>query len=76
MCNAAVGRHMDKDLWINGKKIKMQLTKEYLNMSQDEVAEALNINRKAVLDAERSGIEKIRKALEQRGIDIKMLLGD
>jgi DNA-binding XRE family transcriptional regulator len=67
---------MDKDLWINGKKIKMQLTKEYLNMSQDEVAEALNINRKAVLDAERSGIEKIRKALEQRGIDIKMLLGD
>lgn len=56
--------------------IKMQLSKEYLNMSQDEVAEVLNINRKAVLDAERSGIEKIRKALEERGIDIKMLLGD
>ena len=62
--------------WVNGRKIKVQLSKEYLNMSQDEVAEALNINRKAVLDAERSGIEKIRKALEQRGIDIKMLLGD
>jgi biotin operon repressor len=54
----------------------MQLTKKYLYMSQDEVAAALNINRKAVLDAERSGIEKIRKALEQRGIDVKMLLGD
>jgi len=54
----------------------MQLTKEYINMSQSEVAEALNINRKAVYDAERSGIEKIRKALEERGIDVKMLLGD
>jgi predicted DNA-binding protein (UPF0251 family) len=54
----------------------MQLTKEYLHMSQDEVAAALNIDRKAVLDAERSGIEKIRKALEERSIDIKMLLGD
>ena len=54
----------------------MQLSKEYLNMSQDEVAEVLNINRKAVLDAERSDIEKIRKALKERNIDIKMLLGD
>jgi len=67
---------MVEDLWINKGNIKMQLSKEYLNMSQDEVAEVLNINRKAVLDAERSGIEKIRKALEERGIDIKMLLGD
>jgi len=58
------------------ENIKMQLTKEYLYMSQDEVAAELKINRKAVLDAERSGIEKIRKALEERGIDIKMLLGD
>jgi biotin operon repressor len=54
----------------------MQLTKEYLYMSQDEVAAELKINRKAVLDAERSGIEKIRKALEERGIDVNMLLGD
>ena len=47
-----------------------------MNMSQAEVAEALNLDRKSVGDAERSGIEKIRKALEERGIDIKMLLGD
>ena len=54
----------------------MQLSKEYMNMSQSEVAEILKINRKEVSDAERSGIEKIRKALEERDIDIKMLLGD
>jgi DNA-directed RNA polymerase specialized sigma24 family protein len=65
---------MDKNLWINGKEIKMQLGKEYLNMSQSEVAEALNLKRREVSEAEKSGVEKIRKALEQRGIDIKMLL--
>lgn len=52
----------------------MQLGKEYLNMSQADVAEALNLKRREVSEAEKSGVEKIRKALEQRGIDIKMLL--
>jgi DNA-directed RNA polymerase specialized sigma24 family protein len=65
---------MDKNLWINGREIKMQLGKEYLNMSQADVAEALNLKRREVSEAEKSGVEKIRKALEQRGIDIKMLL--
>ena len=67
---------MAENLRINERKIKMQLSKEYINMSQSEVAEVLKIKRKEVSDAERSGIEKIRNALEQRGIDIKMLLGD
>ena len=74
MCNAEVRWYMDKDLWVNGRKIKMQLGKEYMNMSQSEVAEALNLKRREVSEAEKSGVEKIRKALEQRGIDIKMLL--
>ena len=74
MCNAEVRWYMDKDLWVNGRKIKMQLGKEYMNMSQSKVAEALNLKRREVSEAEKSGVEKIRKALEQRGIDIKMLL--
>ena len=66
-----IKRQMHKDMWI-----KMQLTNEFINMTQVEVAQALNLDRKTVAEAEKSGVEKIRKAFEERGIDVKKLLGD
>ena len=52
----------------------MQLINEYINMTQVEVAKELNLDRKTVAEAEKSGVEKIRKAFEERGISVKFLL--
>jgi DNA-directed RNA polymerase specialized sigma24 family protein len=50
-----------------------QLKKEY-EMSQKEVAKELHLDIKTVRTVERSGIEKIKKALAKRGVALKDLI--
>ena len=50
-----------------------QLKEEY-EMSQVDVAKEMNLDIKTVRTAERSGIEKIKKVLAERGIALKDLL--
>jgi DNA-directed RNA polymerase specialized sigma24 family protein len=50
-----------------------QLKEEY-EMSQKDVAKELHLDIKTVRTVERSGIEKIKKALAERGISLKDLI--
>jgi DNA-directed RNA polymerase specialized sigma24 family protein len=50
-----------------------QLKEEY-EMSQKDVAKELHLDIKTIRTAEREGIEKIKKALAERGIELKDLL--
>jgi DNA-directed RNA polymerase specialized sigma24 family protein len=50
-----------------------QLKEDY-EMSQGDVAKELNLDIKTVRTAEREGIEKIKKALADRGFSLQDLL--
>jgi DNA-directed RNA polymerase specialized sigma24 family protein len=45
--------------------------KDYFNMTQQEVADALGMNRTTVNYFEKQALEKLRKALEERGITVE-----
>ena len=54
----------------------MQVDKSEYGMTQKEVAERLGINRGMVNFIEKKAIEKVKKELERRGVDVKNLLKD
>jgi len=62
---------------LNQKKShKMNVNKDDIHMTQREVAEALGIDRGLVHYIEKSAIKKIKKELEKRKIDAKLLFKD
>ena len=54
----------------------MKKDKNESNMTQQEVAKALGIGRGLVAHIERMAIKKLRKELEKRNIDPKILFKD
>jgi transcriptional regulator len=46
------------------------------NMTQEEIAEALDINRGLVNYIEKRALEKIRKAFAERGVDVSDFFGE
>ena len=54
----------------------MQVDKSEYVMTQKEVAEKLGIGRGMVNFIEKKAIEKVKKELERRGLDVKHLLED
>ena len=48
--------------------------KDYYNMTQQEVADRLKMNRSSVNQYEKQALEKLKKALEKRGIKANDIL--
>ena len=54
----------------------MQKQKDYFEMTQEEVAEAMGMTRGTVGQIEKEAVRKLKKILAERGIDVKELLED
>jgi predicted DNA-binding protein (UPF0251 family) len=54
----------------------MNQPKDQYEMSQVSVAEAMFLGRNTVIKIEKRALEKLRKALEERGISAEDILGD
>jgi DNA-binding XRE family transcriptional regulator len=54
----------------------MQKHKDYFEMTQKEVADAMGVTRGTIGQIEKEAIEKLKRILAERGIDVKELLED